>query len=262
MPSHNLISSPETRRSEARSAEIVVASLDVDCSWLNQTEVLSEDERRRAKRFAFARDRRRFVRARTLLRHLLGVRLEVPAQGVELVAGPQGKPELGPSFAHTGLQFNLSHAAGLATCAFAWNGRVGVDIELVKPIPDADEVAALVFSPAELAAYRALAPYERGRAFFNGWTRKEAFVKALGQGFSASLQDFDVSLTPGQPARILRVGRLSSDECGWSLRSFRPAVGFVGAVVLESSAAASRDSVPIWTLKPDACLEPSDAVTA
>jgi 4'-phosphopantetheinyl transferase len=195
--------------------------------------VLSDQERWLAGRFAFPRDRRRYVVARARLRELLGERLGVRPETVELTYGPNGKPALGPRFAWAKLHFNVSHCEDLAVFALATGRQVGIDVEAVRLMDDADAVAALCFSPAEYTVYRALPPRDRPLSFFQCWTRKEAFIKALGDGLSYPLDQFDVSLLPGEAARLLRVGDLPGDRCGWRIESFTPATGFVGAVVIE-----------------------------
>jgi 4'-phosphopantetheinyl transferase len=100
-------------------------------------------------------------------------------------------------------------------------------------IDDADGIAASVFSRPENEAYLALARPDRPLGFFNCWTRKEAFVKAIGDGLTHPLTGFDVSLAPGEPARIVRVNETPGDDCGWRMESFSPAPGFVAAVVTQ-----------------------------
>jgi len=164
---------------------------------------------------------------------LLGERLGVRPETVELTYGPNGKPALGPRFAWAKLHFNASHCEDLAVFAFATGRQVGIDVEAVRLMDDADAVAARFFSPAEYAVYRALPPRHRPLAFFQCWTRKEAFIKALGDGLSFPLDQFDVSLVPGEPARLLRLGDLPGDRSGWRIESFTPEAGFVAAVVTQ-----------------------------
>jgi 4'-phosphopantetheinyl transferase len=189
--------------------------------------LLSDAERRRASRLVFGRDRRRFIVARARLRQLLGAWLGVRPESVELVYGAHGKPALAPRFADADLRFNVSHCDDVAAYVLGFGCEIGIDIEAVRAMSDTDDLAARFFSDAERAAYGALEPPERPLGFFNCWTRKEAFIKALGDGLGYPLDRFDVSLTPGEPARLLNV-------CGWRMMSFSPAPGFVGAVVTES----------------------------
>jgi 4'-phosphopantetheinyl transferase len=214
--------------------EVVVAQLNVDADTVRASAaVLSDEERRRAERFVFDRDRRRFTVARAGLRRLLAARLNMPAKSVKLVYGTNGKPALGPQSTDSGLRFNLSHSEDVAVYAFAHHREIGIDVELVRRLPDADSLAARFFSRRENEAYLAVDTSARPLAFFNCWTRKEAFIKAVGDGLSHPLDTFDVSLAPGEPARILRVGNTPGERCGWRVDGFSPSPGFVAAVVTE-----------------------------
>jgi 4'-phosphopantetheinyl transferase len=209
---------------------------------------LTDEERVRASRFAFERDRRRFVVARAWLRRLLGSRLGVAPDAIEITYRPLGKPVLSQRFADSRLHFNVSHSEDVAIYAFSCGGEVGVDVEAVRAMEDADAIAARFFSAGENRAYRALDPRDRPLGFFNCWTRKEAFIKALGDGLYHPLDSFDVSLAPGESARILRVGDVPGDQCGWHLESFSPAPGFVAAVVFEDS--TPRTAMTKGSLRP------------
>jgi 4'-phosphopantetheinyl transferase len=160
---------------------------------------------------------------------------------VEFAYGAHGKPRLSSRFDRADLRFNVSHAAGLAVFAFARGRELGVDVEAVRELPDADQIAARFFSGHEREAYRALDVRDRPLGFFNCWTRKEAFIKALGDGLHYPLERFDVSLVPGQPARILRVGTVPGKRSGWILHDLTLAPGFAAAVVVRN---ASRQRSP------------------
>lgn len=217
------------------AVEIVVAHLFARTEEVSAAvAVLSEDERARADRFAFDRDRRRFIIARARLRHLLGARLETAAEAIEFSYGTQGKPSLRGS----DWRFNVSHCDDLAVFAFCRHHEVGIDVESVRSLEDADAIAARFFSPRENAEYRSLQPAHRPRGFFNCWTRKEAFIKATGDGLAHPLDAFDVTLTPDAPARIIRVGDPPGTACGWSLQSFIPAPGYAAAVVTHTGGAS------------------------
>jgi len=204
--------------------------------------LLSKAEQERAAKFRFARDRRRFVVARARLRQLLGARLGRSARSIEFAYNAHGKPELGSSCDDCGIRFNVSHAQDLAAFAFSSARAIGIDIEWVRPIDGTEDIVTRFFTPREKDLYRALDPRQRLAGFFNWWTRKEAFVKALGGGLAHSLADFDVTLAPSEPARILRVGDANGERCGWMLRDFSPAPGFVGAVVVQAHASAASGS--------------------
>ena len=170
--------------------------------------LLADDERARAARFHFPRDRARFVVGRGLLRALLGRYLAADPAHLRFRYSIHEKPALvggGPSF-------NLAHSGATALFAFSPSFEVGVDVELVRPEFEGDRIAERFFSPAEIEALQA-----RGVAFLACWTRKEAFLKARGDGLTLALDSFDVSLAPNQPAALLRTG-WSPQECSrWQL---------------------------------------------
>ncbi len=217
------------------TVEIVSVRLDAEPAAVSEfAHCLSDAERLRASRFVFERDRCRFIVGRARLRHLLASRLGVRPDAVELVYGPRGKPALSRRFADSDLRFNVSHCEDVAVYAFSRGREIGVDVEAVRELRDADDIAARFFSRLENEAYLALDPRDKPLGFFNCWTRKEAFIKALGDGLYFALDRFDVSLTPGEPAKIRRVDDTSGNECGWSLEGFSPVPGFVAAVVTGS----------------------------
>jgi 4'-phosphopantetheinyl transferase len=191
--------------------EIVVARLDAGAEETRSLEsCLSSAERERAAKFHFERDRRRFIVARARLREELAARLGVSAKQIEFAYGDNGKPRL----ANQALQFSVSHCDDVALFAFSPDAEVGVDIEAIRPVREADAIAVQFFSPLEHAGYAALAPRDRLLGFFRVWTRKEAYVKALGVGFSMALERFDLSVAPR----------------GWRLHSFFPLPGFVASL--------------------------------
>jgi 4'-phosphopantetheinyl transferase len=165
------------------------------------------------------------------LRQLLGRRLGIDPAAVALEVSEHGKPTFGAAHRPSDLAFNVSHSGSLAVYAFARRRAVGVDIEELRDIPDAEGLAARFFAPTEIAAFRAVSPDRRNLAFLACWTRKEAFVKAIGAGLSHPLDAFDVTVDPEGPARITRIGARSSGDLGWSMASFRPRDGYIGALV-------------------------------
>jgi 4'-phosphopantetheinyl transferase len=197
---------------------------------------LSADELERAQRFHFERDQNSFTAARGVLRAILGSYLGVDAALVEFMYGPHGKPALALSGADTDLRFNLSHSDDVAFVALTRGRAIGVDIECMKPFADVADVPPSIFSERELAEFRALAPDEQQVGFFNAWTRKEAFVKATGLGFSMSVKEVEVTFAPGQDARLVRLNGSAAAASEWTLRDlpapseFRAAVAFPGAV--------------------------------
>lgn len=202
-------------------------------------ESLSGDERDRAARFYFERDRRRFTVARGELRALLGAYLGVPAAAIAFDYGSHGKPRLAGALAAGDLRFNVSHSAGVALYAVARGREVGVDVEGHREDFATAEIAERFFSPAERGALAALPLDRRCAAFFACWSRKEAYIKARGLGLSLALDGFDVSLAPGEPAALLATRDDPAERDRWTLRALDPGPGLAGAI-----AAEGRD----WTL--------------
>jgi 4'-phosphopantetheinyl transferase len=189
---------------------------------------LSPEEKDRAARFIFPRDRRRFIAARGILRAILGLYLRRSPADIEFTYGPNGKPALRPKRSEPLIHFNLSHSHGIAAYAFADQREVGIDVEAVRRGTAEQGVIDLAFSRDEIAELHALPPELRDEAFFLGWTRKEAYLKARGTGMALPPETVGVSLSPDRP-EVLRI----TDGSRWSLRSFEPAPGYVGAVVGE-----------------------------
>jgi 4'-phosphopantetheinyl transferase len=194
--------------------------------------LLNDEERGRASRFRFERDRIHFGLARGILRSLLSDYCSMPPNEIAMRYSPSGKPALANP-QHQDLQFNLSHSHGLAVFAFARGRRVGIDVELTRKMKDEDKIVQRFFSPEEIAAYQALSAEARQRGFFNCWARKEAFVKALGEGLSHPLAAFTVSLTPGEPGRLLSIGGDMAAATGWTLYDLAIDPGYVCALVAE-----------------------------
>jgi 4'-phosphopantetheinyl transferase len=196
-------------------------------------ETLAADERARAERFRFPVDRARSIVARGLLRAIIARYLEGEPEAIVFQYGPAGKPSLSCDATRADLRFNVSHADGVALYAFARNHDVGVDIERIRAEMAGERIAERFFSPCEVATLRALPPDRQGEAFFTCWTRKEAYVKARGAGITAALDEFDVSLAPGEPAAILANRQASEADRRWSLYHLSPGPGSIGAVAVE-----------------------------
>ena len=197
---------------------------------------LSGDERERACRFKFDRDARRFMVARSALRRVLGGYLGLAPHGVAFTYGAHGKPALDGNRA--ALSFNLSHSGDVAVVAVGWDRAVGVDVEQYRPLPDLAALAARSFAPRERAVLDALPEAERPAAFFRCWTRKEAFIKATGQGLAQPLDAFVVSLGPDEPARFLDIDGDPGALARWTLYDVQPPPGYAGALVVEGAVRA------------------------
>ena len=194
--------------------------------------LLNADESVRATRFHFARDKNHFTVARAALRKLLSAYLRVNAAEVRLSYGEMGKPFLD---GHAGdIRFNLAHSGGRALYGFSRGRALGVDLELIREdFFTGDDIARRFFSTAEVLALQSLPAEIRKDSFFNCWTRKEAYIKARGEGLSMPLDCFDVSLAPGEPAALLRHHQDADEVTRWEMRSIPVAEGFVAALVVE-----------------------------
>ncbi|HXW54912.1 MAG TPA: 4'-phosphopantetheinyl transferase superfamily protein [Candidatus Cybelea sp.] len=220
---------PADLRTAAGRVDIWRAQLSVAPAVLARLAAhLDQTERARAGRFVFERDANRFVVARGILRELVARYLERSPAELEFEYGPRGKPVLR---AGAGLCFNVSHSHEMAAYAFARDRQLGIDIELIRADFAGQEIAERYFSRSEVAELTALPGPARAQAFFLCWTRKEAYIKALGEGFEIPLKSFSVSLTPGGPDELR-----SADASRWELDSFEPAPGYAGALVAEGRA--------------------------
>jgi 4'-phosphopantetheinyl transferase len=191
--------------------------------------LLSPEEGARASKYVFRRDRAHFILCRGILRELLGSYLSVPGKLLEISCAPQGKPVLAHCLQNTDLRFNLSHSHGFAILAFAIGRDLGVDAELIRADIEAEEIARRYFSDVERAELNGLERSGRARGFFLCWTRKEAYIKARGDGLiKISLDSFSVTLTPDAPARLS-----SADADRWSLHSLEISKRWAAALVVE-----------------------------
>lgn len=191
---------------------------------------LSDDERARAARFRFDRDRDRYVVGRGLLRRLLGEYLGIAPAAVRFAYGAHDKPRLETE----ALRFNLSHSGPVALYVFNRREEVGIDVELDQGDYARERIAERFFSPTETASLRSLPDALQPRAFLTCWTRKEAFIKARGDGLSLALDSFDVSLKPDTPAAVLRTEWCAGEAGQWWLGDLSaPEKGYIAAVAVK-----------------------------
>ena len=212
-----------------------LAEIGADNSLSDWETLLSPDERERAHRFHFPEDWRRYVYARGLLRRLLGTYLQLDPASLQFSYSEHGKPELAAGVSTRPLRFNLSHSGTKLLLAFAWDRRVGVDVEEVAGNRDLEQIANRFFSPAERQALLAADPSARKQAFYLCWSRKEAFLKASGDGLSLPLDQFDVSLQPGQPAHLLATRPDATEASRWTMHNLEMGPNYAAAVVVETA---------------------------
>ena len=213
--------------------------------------LLSDDERARADRFRFDQHRRQYTVGRGALRTLLASYLGTRPELIRFSYGPRGKPFLDPALAAgvDGLQFNLSNSSEMALVGFVRGTEIGVDIEYLKPMPDCEQISERFFSASEREVLRKLPQAVKEEGFFNCWTRKEAYLKAVGEGLAAPLDSFDVTLAPGDPPRMLTLEGDAERASRWYLQCFRPADQYIGALAIEGGPPAGGEwKVSTWAM--------------
>jgi 4'-phosphopantetheinyl transferase len=196
--------------------------------------LLSTEETRRADRFAYAHLRASFEVSHGVLRLLLAQYLKRSPRGLEFTLGPAGKPALRGD---SPLRFNMSHSGGLAVYAFTSGCEIGIDVEEVRHMPDIEQIAQRYFCREEASQLLSIAAEgPRQEAFFRCWTRKESYIKAIGYGLSAPLDQFQVTLSPDSPARLVHIGHDAAAASAWTLQHLEPAPGYAGAVAYRAPA--------------------------
>jgi 4'-phosphopantetheinyl transferase len=197
-------------------------------------QLLSEDEREHAARFRFEPDRRRYIAARSMLRRIVACYVAEAPDQLRFRNEKHGKPAL-VAQPERCIDFNVSHSGELMVIAVARARKVGVDVEKIRVDIEADKIAERFFSPHEVRMIRSLPSDQRIRAFFCCWTRKEAYVKASGEGLAMALDSFDVTLAPSAPARFTR-----GVDPSWQLLGFEAARGYPAALAYDGGPAHVR----------------------
>ena len=205
------------------------ANLDRHC---HTTSTLTDDEIKRADRFHFERDRNRFIAARATLRNVLSRYVDANESDIRFECNQFGKPALADETSHD-IRFNVTHSSHLMLIAITHGHDVGIDVERVAPDRFALDIARRFFSPGEYQALISLSPKQRVKAFFDCWTRKEAFVKAKGAGLSLPLDQFDVALLPGETPAIKR-DDTAQDERHWSMIALPVGDEFCAAIAIDA----------------------------
>jgi 4'-phosphopantetheinyl transferase len=194
---------------------------------------LSADELERAARFHFVRDRQRFVATRALLRIVLAGYLAIDPRDVTFRYSSKEKPSLDLEYSATSLSFNVSHSGEISLLAFARGRNIGVDVEQVRSDFELDAISRRFFSAHEQREIAALPPEKRIESFFRCWTRKEAYIKATGDGLSLPLSQFDVSLAVGDVDALLATRPDPSEAGRWRLMEVPSGSGYTAAICAE-----------------------------
>ena len=210
------------------------AKLELPASQVQQLRgILTEDERDRANRFSFEIDRQRFIAARGTLRFILSRYITIYPSHLRFYYNQYGKPFLAAEFSSYLLSFNLSYSGNMALYVITRNMEIGVDVERVRSEFEYEEIAKLYFSVNELAILRTISTEKKLEAFYNCWTRKEAFIKGHGKGLSLPLDSFDVSFTPWEPPMLLITKDKTKEHSLWTLLDLKPGLGYMGALAVK-----------------------------
>jgi 4'-phosphopantetheinyl transferase len=237
MPSPNLewCSPPADVALPSNEVHVWRAKLDQSDPLVDKlSSVLSADEKERASRFHDDGDKKRFIACRAILRIILSRYSGVDARRLEFEYGTHGKPSLTRrTGTKAALRFSSSHSHSLSLFAVTVNQEIGIDTEYIRPVSDRDEIVDRYFTSGEKIVYGRLAPDAKQPAFFNGWTRKEAYLKAIGVGVNQPLRTVEVSLEPGKPARLLRIEGNPRQAAAWSLYELSLGADYAGVVAVK-----------------------------
>jgi 4'-phosphopantetheinyl transferase len=201
-------------------------------------DLLSPVEQTAAQKFGFDRDRNRYVIRHGVLRLIIGRYLRQPPAQIEFQLGAYGKPELRENGGSTPLFFNTSHSADIAVCAITSACPIGVDVESTREIPEIEGIAQRFFLSGETRTLMDLPAESRLQAFYAGWTRKEALLKATGKGIAEDLAKVEVTLAPEDEPRVVSISGEPGAHEQWRLQPFSPARGYVGCLAYRNSVLA------------------------
>lgn len=221
---------------QENKVHVWLAPLDVSTARIERfLQTLSADEVSRAGHFHFERDRYRFIAARGTLRQILGRYLGEHPRKILLGYTSHGKPVLGGGSGYETLRFNLSHSGAFAVYAVADSREVGIDIERINDDVAVEEIAQKFFSPKERWVLEKTRKDMRNKAFFQYWTRKEAFTKALGEGISFPMEQCDVTLINGENLSPVTFASSKWEGCSWYGQDLFPCPNYAAAIVVEGS---------------------------
>ena len=198
-------------------------------------QTLSSDERERADNFFFTADRKRHVIGRAVSKILLGHGLGIAATEVSFAYNANGKPSLATKLRQSFLHFNVAHSGDFVLVALAYGRDLGIDIEQICTNVDIQNFAAEFFSQRECMSLAALPPGLRLDAFFSCWTRKEAYLKARGDGLSVALDKFDVPFLPEEQPRLVETRHDPTEACRWTLQDLDAGPNYKAALAVEGA---------------------------
>jgi 4'-phosphopantetheinyl transferase len=224
---------PEKPNLSDNEIHIWIANLD-QIILRGDEERLPLSERIRADKYHYQIHKNRYLTQHTLLRLIIGHYQGIGFFEGEFYLGEHGKPYLSGINGKDTICFNISNSESMGIFAFSKNREIGVDIEFVRDIPEMDKIVEQIFSAQEKDFFRSLPENRKKKAFYICWTRKEAFLKATGDGLVQSLDKFNAELIPGKPTRLLRVAEDSKIESRWSIQNLKPAPRYVGALAVKS----------------------------
>jgi len=229
----NLDNFPKKLNLTDNEVHIWIANLD-QIILRGDEERLPLSERIRADKYHYQIHKNRYIIQHTLLRLIIGHYQGIGFFEGEFYLGEHRKPYLSGINGKDTICFNISNSDSMGIFAFSKNLEIGVDIELVRDIPEMDKIVEQFFSAKEKDFLRSLPENRKKKAFYSCWTRKEAFLKAIGDGLVQSLDKFDLDLIPGELTRILRMGEDSKIESRWFIQNLKPAPNYVGAFAVKS----------------------------
>ena len=227
---------PTTVRLEPGQLHIWAAALN---EFVSQAPILgsllSPAEQARAEKFKLLEHRNHYLVRRGLLRLILSRYLQQHPSAIHFQHGPKGKPELRRKENSLPLFFNTSHSAEITVCAVTSACPIGVDVERTRQIPEIEGIARRFFLPRETQTLMALSPEARLQAFYVCWVRKEAFLKATGEGISAGLARVEVTVAPHEKPMVVSIAGEQRVHEQWQLHPFSPAPGYVGCVAYRNA---------------------------
>ena len=233
--SQSWLVAPEDLSLSSGLVDVWRTKLDLPEAWITRyCDLLSEQERQRAARFRMTAKYNEYVITRGLLRSVLARMLGGHPRQFDFSYGPHGKPDLADRSQDRTVSFNVSHTHGLALVALMPHRALGVDVEMKRENVECAGLAKRFFSGSEAGALLSLPTSQQRQAFFNCWTRKEAFIKAKGQGISLGLDEFDVTLRPGEPPRLLATCWDPQEAARWTLLDLNVGSDYAAALAVEA----------------------------